>query len=1072
VGCLSEDKLARLLTGALGGWEHRQALRHLDRCAGCRTRYEELAPVLREGFVRLAEDEGLLPPDPAAARQRVLDGVSRRLEERPPFLPRVLRLTAAAAILLAMVLLGRHLLEGDRRVGSLAPTGGVVLVGSHEDGFRRLGGESVALSPGEIVLVAPGGHAEARLASGAEADLEGCSILVVNDPRSGTDLSLARGNLVLRSSNAEPIRIGLRGLPATVMGTAEVMALPSSPRESIETALAWSRAESERRGPRLLRLAFGKAPVPEAAVVAIHALEGSVEVGEGYPAVSAGEELVVGPGGAPDLGWVGDRPAYLALPDGELDRQDLARVDRLFDRDPEDPFEALAAAARDSDLDIRTRGLAVWLLGELGAADAIPELRGLFARRPERTPPGVRAAAVRALARLDAWEEVRSALADPEPAVAETAVLSLPEHGRKADRESLARLSRDGFRPEYLRALAAGRGFELGLELPVKELGDLSRSKDPDAARIADRLLLLHSDQPGGWSVLVSVLESPSSPHGPARRAEILEWLAEIKASGAAAPARRALAEVNEDPQLRAAAISYLAELEPDSLLGSEGDLLRGGPGPVRHAAMKALRGLRDQIPGTWRRIVEANRTRLEELLHAPGTPGEELVLLLALVPPDDDFLAGLIRGHRDEDVRRQALDLASLRGSRFSDPAALEESTRDASPRVREFAWQALAGCRPVEALRRLQARIRAASPGDPEEYVAGMRNLAASLQEGADPEGLADLLAEVSADHRWPALQAESVAILGTLARRGSSGAAAALLEVFGSEAAHPRVRAAAAERMVRAATSGAVLEALRLALGSPDRALANRVAAALNGLRRSKEIPPGLAEALRGAASTDYGRAVLALCSPADLAEAGALLEAGNLPARALLLRDLAEEHLPEVAVGLRTAARSDDPGIAAWAAMRLAQLDPGTEPSEELRAVVARHEPRMRLLASQTSLGHIARGAALREALALVRERAASRAVLDLGSRVAPEKRRAALRVLAWAGRRADVRAMLACLNDADPVAPEAERSLRRILARSREGLETTGEHTDLERWWSEREFAFGVPVLGNVYRRPR
>ena len=166
---------------------------HLSRCPGCRTRIAEMK----------GERTVLAMP---------VRSSSRRMQWGA--------LGAAAALLLAVVYLGRDAIDG-----MMAPGGPRATVVSAEGGLYRLpvgpldaGG---AIGEHETVRTGPGAHAVLRLADGSMVDVNERTELFVTAAWSGQAIHLQRGDIIVKAAKQRRghLRVLTRDSIASVKGT-------------------------------------------------------------------------------------------------------------------------------------------------------------------------------------------------------------------------------------------------------------------------------------------------------------------------------------------------------------------------------------------------------------------------------------------------------------------------------------------------------------------------------------------------------------------------------------------------------------------------------------------------------------------------------------------------------------------------------------------------------------------------------------------------------------------------------------------------------------------------------------
>jgi len=140
--------------------------------------------------------------------------------------------------------------------------------------------------------------------------------------------------------------------------------------------------------------------------------------------IRAGQVTSFGPAaGGTGVVLVGARPLLLPSSSGFFTDAERAMLDGLLAKTDGDRGRLLEIIRAPGEDGLEERCMAIWLLGEMGNPEAAFALKGILDADP-RAPTPMRSAAVSALARLATsrlpWEYCR----DPEPAVAEAALLS------------------------------------------------------------------------------------------------------------------------------------------------------------------------------------------------------------------------------------------------------------------------------------------------------------------------------------------------------------------------------------------------------------------------------------------------------------------------------------------------------------------------------------------------------------------------------------------------------------------------------------------------------------------------
>ena len=167
---------------------------HLSRCPGCRTRIAEM------------KGERTIVAMPVRSTSRWMQWGA---------------LGAAAALLLAVVYLGRDAIDG-----MMAPGGPRATVVSAEGGLYRLpvgplDDRAAAIGEHESVRTGPGAHAVLRLADGSMVDVNERTELFVTAAWSGQAIHLQRGDIIVKAAKQRRghLRVLTRDSIASVKGT-------------------------------------------------------------------------------------------------------------------------------------------------------------------------------------------------------------------------------------------------------------------------------------------------------------------------------------------------------------------------------------------------------------------------------------------------------------------------------------------------------------------------------------------------------------------------------------------------------------------------------------------------------------------------------------------------------------------------------------------------------------------------------------------------------------------------------------------------------------------------------------
>ncbi len=749
--CPPERVLYALAEGRARRWSDRLRLRHIRRCPRCRARFLRMQEEARRNLLLLAGRDGLRPERPDELKARIFDAIRRDRMVRPtPRIRRTLARTAiaAAAAVVLVAAVARFLGEQPRWLGRLDRLRGApLLTWSDEEGLVVRSAAEPRIGPGEVLVLLPGARAVLDLGDAGEVAVRGPACVGFDGNERGIHLYLGRGTVNVERRGGRDLEV-VTGEQAVRPGAVtEFEVIPERKAE----ALAWvteRTREARRASFRLLgsTSAFAEPSPIFASRVTVHAVLGSTVSRDGSLLPPGYEAVLRRGGGWRDTGPAGSAPYFPFRRPARLTDREREAARHLAGRSGSATDNLLRAAA-DPRLPAWQRGLAVWLLADLGDPRAVPGLRRLG---DPALPVTVRAAVVRALFELDpSFGDAGPAAFGPEPAVAEAWVQGLARARGPRAGPPLARLASDPARPPFLRALAAAEAEFAGTPVSPRVLGVLRRAEDPDAARIADDLLAGRRDPESADLLRAGAAEGPA-----ADRARAFAALAARSLGGLETEAAAILAGADRPEVLRAAALRYLGAADAGKATPFLGSALSRAPGPLREAALEVLWTRRSRVD--FRRYAD----RVEALLAADPAPAEiRLAVGLLREAGSADPLFRLLShpsGYVRADALRALQQLATLGVLPSPDSEKLlqvaREAIRDRFPLVRRRAWELLAQAAPDRALAALGERLRAGT-SPPAALAARVLKAAAGA---ARPGELLAVARELCAPNRPASLQA----------------------------------------------------------------------------------------------------------------------------------------------------------------------------------------------------------------------------------------------------------------------------------------------------------------------------
>jgi HEAT repeat protein len=821
-------------------------------------------------------------------------------------------------------------------------------------------------------------------------------------------------------------------------------------------------------------------------------LEGMVRLPGGALLVAAGNEVSRGRGNswsAPVRSGKSELPSARLLP-----ARELAAIPALLRRRA-DASLSLLDAAGDDRLRPWLRGLAIWLLGDIGDRQVVPGLIALY-RAEAGAPPVVRSAAVRSLSMLSEVATVREALRDPEEAVAQAAVQHLPAESGKF----LRKFASERRQPAFLRACAADRANQIGMTVELEVLLSLQSSEDADVRRIATKLIGRTATE----THAVVLLEMARTGEA-AERAAALRSLADLHNDGALPVA---LAEIagRGSPSLRAASIYYLAVLEPEALEAHIAEALTDESREVRSAMLRGLHRNLKRYRGT---VAADHRESLEKVATSSLPSPADRALALTLLA-DPKLVSRVLGQNADPELLFRVLTEAANRNLPLTDPELLDRGIRHPRSDIRTEALRLLAQQDPGEALQSVDREIQSGESGAPVAIEALIVIVHGDGQ--VDAVQALRLLLRTAKDGD---VRRQAAELLALLRSQGREQAGSVLIGTAGDRAVPLGVRLTALRELRGTPLTGPIERLLLDGITDEEEEFAVLCARLLRNARQ----PLG-AEALHDVRSPMV-RAILAPLANSSPKETRDLLEADSEVA-AIALFDLRGEALPAYAREIDLLCVADDPLLRSLALCRLPPTkadrerlrERGTDPDPLVRFVaLAALESRGEKVIPAEALAHLRAAAEryptlgleklavhlaktaggsqdlLRELEGIVRgagrevelpsgtgrhdlarkqhrrfAAAAAAAVLAEETAGAADLVEAS-RTLTWAGERADLAPLLA-LADRDHGASEAcATAAEALLGRTASALVGGVGIEGLVKWWEDRAYALDIPALG-------
>ncbi len=1104
MNCYPETVLRRFASGELDAPGMREILRHVETCPRCRHALRVAERNVEKQLLKLADVKDWFPPRPRRLRARVFaavaddrvrrahqTGVRRRLWRMSR--RRMAPVLAAAAVLL--LILGDRYLGEPRWNGRLEPIRGALLLSPSGESFSLISGLE-SLPPGGVIMVPAGGRADLEFEDGNRFELTDSALAVLGATEGGPRVSLARGIARVYGNPDGGLLVEAGGYELLVNGECEIVVECGSATD----ALAFARKRSDRVRSGVIASILPSAEASPGSIgsgffIQVRAIHGSVSLPEHLPLATAGRQV----SRTGNTDWSSPvRSATKRIRSSRLlTRTEMRAVPSLLRRH-HDAIHSLLSAAKDDTLSPWKRGLATWLLGEFGDRRAIPALTRLLAPR-RKIPTVVRAAAVRSISLLGGIDRVLEALLDSEPAVAEAAILSLPE----GSGERLGDVAQDGDRPDWQRALAARRADSMGVSVGIPTLLALLGSSDPDVRAVAQVLIGKSADEAGIRVILDLARRGPT-----AERVSALDYLARRKFEDALPIALKG-ARQSSSPSIRAASLRLLARLSPDAIGELAGDALTSMDAEVRTAILWGLTLChRDDGP-----LLARHRQALTRIALSTWSAPKSRVVALRLLAdseivrqalgedPDPEFLLAVLR-------YRVAYRLP------FEDLARIRATTLHARTDLRIAAIHALTVEAPEEAARVIEDRLRDGS-ADP----AMILNILAGTVQGRPVAAVEGILIRLLLSPENSPVRRRAAGLLLFSANQGRPAAIEALIHVARDSNEATGVRTAAILALENAPASSSMDSLLMEALLSTDDRVAVSAAQIVRA-RSRRDLPIGIE--ILPTIRSDRARALLAAVCPAGPDDLRELLRSEDGVAAAMVLRDLREEDLanfrPEVEdltsaadPLLRTLAlcrlpetegdrgllflrlKDPDPLVRLTAAAALIARGVHPEPEEtfsHLRRAVLRHRmPALLPLAEQLTAGKgrpdvrpliqtevtLWMDSMMDDPVASNSERSYLRAQSAERRRVGEregdniqrsdidtEKLLRAASALAWAGERADIAPLIALANRNDALRETCGASVEALLGRTNAGLGGGPGLQALASWWEKRCYALDVP----------
>ncbi len=693
MSCYPEVVLRRFASGELDEPGMSEVLRHAETCPRCRHALHVAERNVAKQLLVLADRKDWFPPRPRSLKARVFSAVAddqdcrtrQALARKRHW--RLAQALAAAAVLL--LILGARYLGEPRWNGCLESTRGTLLLSPSGETFSAID-RVENLPPGGLIMVPAGSAADLVFEDGTSIELADSALAVIGGLNGGPRLSVARGIVRIRATPEEGIVVRVGDRELLVQGACDFEVRCTSPADALASARAW--ADRPRSG-----LLAGILPAAVAAngspgtsfFVGVRAVTGTVALPDDKVLATAGQELRSLDGSGWSAAVLSITPEIL---DSEcLSKRELQAIPALLRRDA-DAVLSLESAALDHSAAPWKRGLATWLLGELGDPRAVATLTRLL-RTERNVPVMVRAAAVRSLSSLGALDPVLVSLVDAEPAVAEAAIMSLPD----GSGERLKAIAASAGHPDWQRALAARRADEMGVSPGIPTLLALLESKDQDVTAQAHRLVdRIRSED--GDRILLDLARNGTDVER-TRAMKSLIWRDGRKAVPLALEGARQTAI----PGLRDASLRLLARKASGRFDEFIDGALDDSDEKIRTAVLWGLWkiGQFDEAP------IEEHRDSLRRIaLDAGGRPTSRAMALCLLdephltrqvlgANPDSSLLRGVLQYVPPERLPVECIDL-------------IRRATRHPRADIRLRAIQALSMLSPAEAIELIEEKLR----------------------------------------------------------------------------------------------------------------------------------------------------------------------------------------------------------------------------------------------------------------------------------------------------------------------------------------------------------------------------
>jgi len=840
---------------------------------------------------REAAERGHLPPDRSGLRERVFRAVARdRVDREPvprrttlPLLHPGVALVAAAALIL--VVIGVRYLGDTRWKGRLdTDRGARLLVTRDAFSFETVTGPARDIGPGEMVLVLPGQTGRIVLPDGSSIKLSAPALVALDTHMDKPRVLIGRGFVRIESQGGKPVAVAAGGRMFTVEGIAEFNVREPSRHRAFD----WAATEIAR-DIRAAILGTARAGAGGSrALVTAHALGGRVRTRSPVGAViHSGEAGTFGPGSRGTKPFrIGGRSILEPISDVFTTAETNA-LGRLLAETGGDRARLIQIAS-DSTRTTLERQLAVWLIGEMGVSSAAPDLEAVLeAATP--VPTAVRSATVAALTKIAADRGPWLYVNDPEPAVAEAALLGCARMRLGDPRKELLDVLQDREQADDLRVLAAARLRAAKHRFRASDLTEFLASEDRSAAALAVDVLVSLPDGPASLAGSLEVVDPWLVPR-------ILNRLAGTSVTWATAEAlaRSALDETIGDTAAAAqerfrAALNYLGSRRAEGLSDAIVWGLSEGAVATKLQALESLgwalsRGRIDDLGKDLRALVLLRVLPVDVRLQA-----------LRLLRADTALLGRLVEDPSPEISAEACSQLLGVdeTGARRDLALATLSHVRD---EAREAAWIWLGRHDPEEALRHGAQWVESSAHA----VVIGLEVAQPGLTDLNSRDAAARILGRIL---ERPADRADTedkvVAVIGALAKAGSPVARRICRDLAVAEDRPADLRLGAAQTLASYARSGPDVAAIEKILADSEVDLAESVAQSVT----SGGPPADLIRRLRKAGLAPRVRARLALCRPFDADYALGVLRTGDSRAITILLGRLHAEEAAQVREGLR-------------------------------------------------------------------------------------------------------------------------------------------------------------------------